>query len=87
MTKRRESDEDGVKHVEKGGERGETEAQRGRVTLEGILCQQAPVNQCNCVLVPEAMKIGRRDGEYEKKEHERESEEMEKGREGSWHQK
>lgn len=42
-------------------------------------------------LVPEAMKIGRRDEEYEKTEHERgqgESErEMEKGRVGSWHQK
>lgn len=42
-------------------------------------------------LVPEAMKIGRRNGEYEKTEHETkrgESEkEMEKGREGSWHHK
>lgn len=25
------------------------ELQKGRVTLEEILCQQAPVNQCNCV--------------------------------------
>lgn len=47
-------------------------------------------------LVPEAMKIGRRDGEYEKTEHEMErgvggrewggEEEMEKRREGIWHQ-
>lgn len=42
-------------------------------------------------LVPEALKIGRRDGEYEKAEHEMErgesEKEMEKGREGGWHQK
>lgn len=42
-------------------------------------------------LVPEAVKIGRRDGEYEKTEHETElgesEKEMEKEREGSWHQK
>lgn len=31
------------------GGKGEIEAQRGRVTLEGILCQRASVNQCNCV--------------------------------------
>lgn len=42
-------------------------------------------------LVPEAMNIGRSDGEYEKTEHGRErgesEKEMEKGREGSWQQK
>ena len=38
-------------------------------------------------LVPEAMKIGKRDGEYEKTEQGESEKEMEKGREGSWHQK
>lgn len=42
--------EDGARNTERREGRGRGyEAQNGRVTLEGILCQQAPVNQCNCV--------------------------------------
>lgn len=46
MTKRGESDEDRANNIE--GRIGQTEAQRGRVTVERILCQKAPANQCNC---------------------------------------
>lgn len=47
MTKRAKSNEDRAKNIER--RKGEIEPQKGKVTLEGILCQQPPVNQCNCV--------------------------------------
>lgn len=88
VTKRAEFDED----VGKQKRRNEkTEAQWGRATLEGELCQRASVNQYDCVWYLKPWKLGEEMGNMKSQSREMErgesEKEMEKGREGSWHQK